>query len=316
MNKNIGVVIQGPWMAGVTEKVIEFFGKECEIVVYSGWELDKSLIVGQIDCWTLFNELPANPGLQNRNLQRISTYNGLKKIRDLGCTHGLKWRSDILPRRIDFCSLLREVEIDPSPPFMSRLVMSSFRAIAINADWLSTLPDLYMFGRINHMMCMWSYDNLSMDSPCNMPELLKIEMPPSSEGFKVFLEYMYNPHAELYAIYKARLLARLDVFNLSAKKIFSDQFFLDNYLRYKFDWFGGDGLLRSVQKSDFPPLLKPYKIKNAQLKIPSIPVYDLRIWYKTTAIERIKIYLMYKKNIALCKIRSAIWDLNLNWSAR
>lgn len=316
MTTKIGVVIQGPWMPGVSERVIEFFSSRCEVVLFSGWQTDEHLIGVKNNCKVVINKLPANNGFQNRNLQRISTYAGLKKLLDMGCTHGLKWRSDIIPRNINFPLLLREVNADPRPPFMSRLVMSSFRVIAINADWLSTLPDLYMFGRLDHMLCMWGCENLSMESSHNMPELMRVEMPASSEDAKVFLEYMYNPHAELYAIYKDRLLSRLRILNISAKKIFSEQLFLDNYLRYRFDWFGQDGKKRSVQKSDFPPIIKPFQLKGGLLKISKIPIYDLRIWYTTTALEGLRIIFNYKKNIIFGKIRSIFWSLNFFWQEK
>ncbi len=309
IESKIGVVIQGPWMAGVTDKVITFFTGKVDYVIYSGWENDQSNAITNDSYIALFNKRPLNAGLQNRNLQRVSTYYGLTALSTLKVKYALKWRSDILPREVNFSSLIRECGISPFPPFMSRLVMSAYRAYPINADWLSTIPDLYMFGVIDHMLTMWSIDDLSMEAPYNIPKLMMIEMSDSAVGTRQFFDYMYNSHAELYSVYKERLLVRLNVTNIHATKIFKQQFFFDDYLRYKFDWFDSKKKLRSVEKSNFPKIIPSFYILNGNLITPLLPTYDIRLWYRTTPLERLKNYVVLKTNLVLPSIRKLVWIL-------
>lgn len=78
-------------------------------IIFSTWETSPSICYSEADV-VLYNELPADFGTWNYNLQRVSSLNGFMKAKKMGFTRVIKWRSDLIPQ--NFHMLLELFEVD------------------------------------------------------------------------------------------------------------------------------------------------------------------------------------------------------------
>lgn len=108
----------------------------------------------------IFNREPSIPGPFNFNYQRISTYNGLLKAKELGYTHALKIRSDYLPTNAkEFIKLLK-------PDKMNFLLWHYTSFLWLTYPTLNGyFTDHFSCGPIDHMLKMWNIEEVFCHSP-------------------------------------------------------------------------------------------------------------------------------------------------------
>ena len=92
------VVVQGPtysqWITKVKESWVGYQ------IIFSTWEgADKSLY-DESDI-VIYNPIPAKSGVNNLNLQKVSTINGFLKAKELGWNRALKVRGDFTTTSAD-----------------------------------------------------------------------------------------------------------------------------------------------------------------------------------------------------------------------
>ena len=209
----IGCIVQGDLRVPVEPILLEL-RKYCDVLILSTWEDQRNLIPPGSGLSVLVNAKPAEHGLSNRNLQRLSTAAGLALAEAEGCTHVLKWRTDMLPTCIRREDLLQWAGERPVTGLPGRIVMSAFRNLSADPDWLSSFPDLFAFGEIAAMKLLWSDEGFDYTRDHNLPPRMVDECQwcPVSPG-RVRLgggepeeiRDTYNAHVECYALFKDRL---------------------------------------------------------------------------------------------------------------
>jgi hypothetical protein len=285
--ETIGVVVQGPWHNQLTKYIIFYFLERGLEVVYSGWDEDRIKVEASgyyhLSILTKFTKLT---GFNNRNLQRFSVARGVDRLLIKDVQHILKWRSDILPININFAKLVERSDYAPHSMVGSRLVFSAFRSLAVKPDYLSTIPDLYMFGKSNLMYLMWHDKNF--DYLTNFSNIVLHEREDVSLIDKNFLGYMFNTHAELYLIFKTRFNEMFNV-KFDSTVFFSKIFFLEKDYDHKWLWFDRNLKLRRFKMSEFPKSL-PATTRPVSTVVP----YDIKPWYKINFRDKICIFINYR----------------------
>jgi hypothetical protein len=201
----IGCVIQGDIRRGV-DFVLQELVPKFDYTVLSTWESERNKVpLGNFD--VLYNSRPVNHGLTNRNLQRLSSARGINAARHEKCDYVLKWRTDMLPTRLDVDQLIHWANSNIPHGMKSRLVCPAFRNLSVEPDWFSSIPDLFSFGHIESMELLWGDVDFDYMQPINIPTLMLQELG-SFQFEKSELERLYCPESELYAILRSRLEAR------------------------------------------------------------------------------------------------------------
>ena len=156
LNK-IAIVIQGP--SNYVEEVK---------ITWKGFDLIFSTWKGSEDKYNkndvvIFNEEPTISGPFNFNFQRISSYNGLLKAKELGYTHALKIRSDYLPTNSQkFIELLDFNK-------MNFLLWHYTSFLWLDFPTLNGyFTDHFSFGPIDYMLEMWDIKDVF----CHSPEIM------------------------------------------------------------------------------------------------------------------------------------------------
>jgi hypothetical protein len=151
--EKIAIVVQGPssyvsqikkWYTGYPLIFSTWVGEE------KNYDLEKDIVV--------FNHKPLDPGPANFWMQQHSTIQGLYKAKELGYTHVLKMRSDMVPTNIN-------------------RFMLNFDKDAINflcwhdnpvvPPWTGYFVDYFMFGPINEIITLWDIKEVF----CTVPEI-------------------------------------------------------------------------------------------------------------------------------------------------
>ncbi len=131
-----------------------------------------------------------------------------------GCTHILKWRTDMLPTRLSREALMRWCDERPVAGHGRRIVMSAFRQLTVEPDWFSSFPDLFAFGETASMETLWHDEDFDYTQQYNMPSRMKTEcecrvlpdeMMSCFNHDKEEIYSLYNAHVELYANFKNRI---------------------------------------------------------------------------------------------------------------
>jgi len=210
-----------------------------------------------------------------------------------------------LPRNIDLNILLQKVTFKSAKYFESRLLMSTFRVYAVDPDWLSTLPDLYMFGSIDHLETMWSTTGFDASCDYNMPSLMKTELGLHCYENLKNIERFYNPHAELWSLYREKLISISGSCNVTLQQAASEMFFLDDHRLHSMFWNAFPGR-RSIEKSNFPSF--PF-VADRCIGIPkrSPSSYNLRLWYKPRPVEKLVARCNYFRNTFIERLPGWIW---------
>lgn len=266
----IGCVIQGDYRRG-TDQVLRHLPKIFDHTIFSTWEEDLGVIPdGNFS--VIASKKPKIPGLANRNLQRFSTARGINLAKELGCDYILKWRSDMLPARLDLEKLIRWANFDVSPMMKSRLVMPAFRNLSVEPDYFSSIPDLFSFADTCLMEMLWGDSGFNYDSPINMPSaILNSEI--LSGVNRDLLGAYYPPESELYALLKDKLQLFLG-FEISHNKFILDYCRLFNENRLNIYWFNSMRGFRSIRQGYEHPWWteKDWQSKNSMIHDFGYPV--------------------------------------------
>jgi hypothetical protein len=228
--------------------VLSCLSQQFDVVILSTWddELPEKIPLGPWD--VVLNQKPVVAGYSHRNFQRFSTAAGLRRAAELGATHVLKWRTDMLPTLLDVAQLLAWSKFDVPPGVSSRLVTCAFRNLSVRQDWFSTLPDLFAFGDIDMMAMLWGDDAFDYASGMNFPLALQAEADFRDWSSRPDFQGIYCPEAELYALFKGRLQIKLGV-ELTHAQIAKKYIRLVDHQQLGICWFGEPGKFRSVTQA-------------------------------------------------------------------
>lgn len=166
----VGIVMQGPIFMKdhFTLETVRIYGKlfPSAKVVISTWggvkpeELE--LIKKEKNAYVLINEKPEDPGILNSNLQCISTLNGIRKAKELGCKYVLKTRGDwriyakgALRFMIHLLDLFpcSDNELKQNQRIIAADIATEETSIMFYPFWIT---DLLMFGNADDMERYWN----------------------------------------------------------------------------------------------------------------------------------------------------------------
>ena len=183
------------------------------LVLVSTWKSEAGkLPPGRYE--TVLSDPPPAPGIGNRYFQRVGMAAGLRAARQLGCTHIMRWRTDLLPTRLDLGDLLCRSNRDVPPGLTSRIVLSAWRNLEVAPDWFSSLPDLFMFSDLVAMERLWGTEGLDFNQPVNFPPEMVRELgltwnvaanQLTFRGRSYQLNEVFDAHIEFYAWFRSRL---------------------------------------------------------------------------------------------------------------
>lgn len=208
----IACIIQGTVRSRFDE-VLTAVCRQFPTVIVSTWKTEApKLPAGRYEAVLI--DPPPSSGIGNRNLQRAGMEAGLVAARRLGCTHVLRWRTDLLPTRLDLQELLRRATTDVPSGVTSRIVLSAWRNLSVEPDWFSSLPDLFMFSDLLAMERLWSTVGIDLSKPLNFPPEMVKELGLAYDLESNRLEYAgrvyklneaFDAHIEFYAWFRSRL---------------------------------------------------------------------------------------------------------------
>jgi hypothetical protein len=151
----IAIVIQGPSSNPVEQR--EAWHLRKSDLIFSTWIGSEHLY--SRDDMVIFNEMPQIPGPMNFNCQIKSTVSGLLKAKELGYTHALKLRSDMIPLNSEnFINSLNYEKIN----------FLSWCNFEVYPKCPGYLTDFLCFGDIDRMIKLWSIDKIF----CVVPEIM------------------------------------------------------------------------------------------------------------------------------------------------
>jgi hypothetical protein len=238
----IGCVIQGDIRRG-TSQILKELPQKFDFTVLSTWA-DDECNAPSGDYSLVVSDKPPVAGLSNRNYQRLSTVRGLQAAKEAGCDYVLKWRTDMLPTKLDVNQMLTWANYKIPSGMNSRLVMPAFRNLSVELDWFSSIPDLFAFGHIEEMEMLWGDSEFDYSLNMNLPNQISNDLknpPPDSTR----LVDLYCAESELYAIFRSRLQTKLGI-ELDHPSIASDYLRLFDYRRLGIFWFAKTSGFRSI----------------------------------------------------------------------
>lgn len=184
----VGFVIQGPIIPRTTLEICMFYKKIYPqvLIVLSTWDSENTEPFQglQDERFAVIQSIkPDSSGPSNINLQITSSIAGIDHLKDQGCTHILKTRTDILLGNSSFLNYLIWMH---SKGKQHALVFSSFNSFLFR---LFSTTDQVMFGEATDIARFWSIDLIPDDQEIDFPEKYL---------FKKYLEsYGYKTHEEL-----------------------------------------------------------------------------------------------------------------------
>ena len=238
----IGCVIQGDIRRG-TAQILQELSSKFDVTILSTW-VDDDHKTPKGDYSLVLSRKPLEFGLSNRNLQRLSSARGIQAAKDAGCDYVLKWRTDMLPTRLDLNMLLSWTNYEVPYGMKSRLVMPAFRNLSVEPDWFSSIPDLFAFGHIDDMEMLWGDLHFDYSLSMNLPNEMSDNLNEALIDFNR-IEDLYCSESELYAIFKSRLQKKVGV-ELNHPTIAASYFRLIDYHRLGIYWFGKEHGFRSI----------------------------------------------------------------------
>lgn len=176
----------------------------------------------------VYSEPPAEPGPANFNYQMKSTVEGLKKAKELGYTHALKIRGDLIPTAAeDFLNLFK---------LKNSIYFLCWHAHRAYPNCPGYLVDYLTFGTVDDLLNLWSIDNVFY----TVPEILLTQsfidkFEPSK--LEYFLDEL-NPDNNLYWI-------KRNVYLDTCKILFADPYDKHTFNETK-DPLKGDYIKRSL----------------------------------------------------------------------
>jgi hypothetical protein len=165
----VGIVIQGQIIPRTTLEICTFYKKiypQVQIVL-STWEgEDTDPFKGlEDDLFAIIQSVKPNaPGPSNINMQITSAVAGINQLRDRGCSHILKTRTDMLLGNSSFLNYLIWMH---SKGKQNALVFSSFNSFLFR---LFSPTDQVMFGKAIDIARFWSIDLVPNDQEIDFPE--------------------------------------------------------------------------------------------------------------------------------------------------
>ena len=237
------VVVQGNIRRG-TDEVLALLTGHFDLVILSTWD-DESQEKVPAGRWNVvLSRKPVVSGYSHRNLQRLSTAAGMRRAEELGATHVLKWRTDMLPTKLNVPQLLEWTHDDVASDMRSRLVTCAFRNLTVTQDWFSTVPDLFAFGDIEIMKMLWGDESFDYSLPMNTPVEMMREAG-SNWLDRIDAGGLYCAEAELYSLFKSRLQKKLGL-QLTHIQIAKNYMRLIDHRHLGICWFGDSGKFRSI----------------------------------------------------------------------
>jgi hypothetical protein len=244
-------VVQGNIRNGTAE-VLHCLSGLFDEVVLSTWEGEpvEPLARGR---WTVVQSpKPDVPGYNHRNFQRLSTATGIRYAETVEATHVLKWRTDMLPTRLDVSQLLAWSAERVPQGLDSRVVTCAFRNLSVRQDWFSSIPDLFAFASIDVMRLLWDDTGFDYNQPMNVPAGMEKEHGSEWMTSHPDVATLYCPESELYALFKARLQVATGR-PWTHQEIAKDCMHLIDHMRLGICWFGSAGQYRSISQAlQFP----------------------------------------------------------------
>lgn len=158
-NKKIAIVIQGPSL--YVNEVKNAWKGFNDNLIFSTWKGDENKY--DDNDIVIFNDPPIISGPRNFNYQKISTYNGLLKAKELGYTYALKIRSDYLPTNAnEFIKLLDLNKLNFLSWDYTTFLWTTY------PTFNGYLDDHFSFGKIDDMLTLWNIPFNFCDSPETM----------------------------------------------------------------------------------------------------------------------------------------------------
>jgi len=238
-------IIQGNIREGF-ELVLHEMKKHFDVVIISTW-IDEVTGIPLGDHSILLNEKPSVTGFSHRNYQRYSTARGLEEARALGCDYVLKWRTDMLPTKLNVPLLITWADTDIPSFLTSRIVTCAFRNLTVYEDWFSSIPDLFAFGHIDMMELLWGDEGFDYQRMCNPPHQMLLD-----EGHEWLEDNksggLWCAESELYAIFKDRLQKKVKK-NLTHEIIAQDYMRLFDHPKLGIVWFGPNNSFRPIMQA-------------------------------------------------------------------
>lgn len=301
-------IIQGNIRNGF-ELVLKEIQTHFDIVIVSTWE-DEVEKVPDGDFIKIFSKKPEATGYSHRNYQRYSTARGIEKAKELGCEYVMKWRTDMLPTKLDVTQLIKWANYNMRNGVSSRIVTCAFRNLTVYDDWFSSIPDLFAFGHIDMMEMLWGDNGFDYTQMMNPPKQMLID---EGENWmnRADVSGYWCAESELYSIFKDRLQKKLAI-GLSHEKIAKNYIRLFDHYKLGIIWFGENGKFRPIfqawqhpwwdeltwmDKKQIRYATKGYELSDFKSYVKS----KLGLLIKYIEIERqkkyLKEYLNDKKNI-------------------
>jgi WavE lipopolysaccharide synthesis len=235
-------IIQGNIRNGF-DIVLNEIQKHFDVVIVSTWEDEKEIINGG-DFVTILNPKPQVAGFSHRNYQRYSTARGIEKAKELQCDYVLKWRTDMLPTKIDVGQFIEWANYEIPYGMSSRIVTCAFRNLTVHEDWYSSIPDLFAFGHVETMELLWGDEGFDYTKMMNPPAQMLVD-----EGEEWLKEKnvggIWCAETELYTIFKDRLQKKLDI-KLSHEVIAKNYLRLFDHKKLGIIWFGDTNKFRPI----------------------------------------------------------------------
>ncbi len=244
----IACVVQGDIRRG-TDEVLNFLSLHFDTLIFSTWE-DQQLQGVPSKAIVVQNKKPQENGLSNRNMQRKTSAAGIHLAKEIGCTHVLKWRSDMLPTNLNLERLLEWSSSRLRPLQSGRIVTCFFRNLTANPDPFSSIPDVFSFGPIDLMMMLWGDEDFDYSAKYNFPVDILKELGVNDPA--QIPAHFFAPESELFVILKSRL-QRATGENLNHCGMIDRYFYLIDHEKLKICWFHPvKGFRPIVQAREFP----------------------------------------------------------------
>jgi hypothetical protein len=238
-------IIQGNIRIGF-EIVLKEIQKHFDVVILSTWEDDKENIPDG-DFVKILSVKPQVAGYSHRNYQRFTTARGLEIAKELGCVYVMKWRTDLLPTKLDVNQLIEWSNFDVPNGMASRIVTCAFRNLSVYDDWYSSIPDLFAFGHLETMELLWGDEGFDYTKKMNPPAQMLID-----EGEEWLSDEnvggTWCAESELYTIFKDRLQRKLGI-KLFHEVIAKKYMRLFDYDKLGLIWFGTKGKFRPIYQA-------------------------------------------------------------------
>lgn len=234
------VVIQGDCRKH-TETVVKFYASRHSIVIFSTWNDNVTDIQIPPNVYVIRSKKPSNFGINNRNLQQFSTYQGILIASQLNCNYVLKVRSDMILSFFPIHLFIGIISYSKK-----KFILPFYRCITACPDYFSSICDYFQFGHINDMIDLWhcKEEDLSCD----------YRLPQYSSKMAIDYSVHYGSECQLYALYADKILTESSTLANNSKHIYLMRNYFCMFPIYFFGviWFGDKGLRKLIPANEHP----------------------------------------------------------------